>query len=91
MSEWIGRLEAMKRCRTVSELVERHGKPAHKDRVEDPATEIWHYPLGISGGTLYGIHVAVRGEDAPMAYMHMEPTSEADTVAPRRWWELWQR
>ena len=76
----------MKRCRTLAELVAGHGEPAHKLR--DPALEIWHYPLGIAGGTLYGIHVAVRGEEVPMAYIALEPTNKPDTVAARPWWRF---
>jgi len=52
--------------------------------------EIWHYPLGIAGETLYSIHVAVDGDNAPMAYMHLEPTDQPDTVAAARpWWRFW--
>jgi hypothetical protein len=87
LPEWMRRLEAIKQCRTSAELLARHGEPAHK--LEDPALEIWHYPLGIAGGTLYSIHVAVAGDDAPTAYLHVEPTSEPDTVAPRPWWRFW--
>lgn len=87
LAEWTRRLEAMKQCRTSAELVVRHGQPAHK--LVDPAMEIWHYPLGISGGTLYSIHVAVRGDDAPMAYMHVETTDLPDTVPARPWWQFW--
>jgi hypothetical protein len=87
LAEWTRRLEAMKRCGTAADLLARHGEPAH--RLTDHAMEIWHYPLGIAGGTLYSIHVAVEGDNAPMAYLHVEPTDKADTVAPRPWWRFW--
>jgi hypothetical protein len=86
LADWARLLEAMKRCRTSAELVERHGQPTHK--LKDPAVEIWHYPLGIARGTLYSIHVAVDDADAPMAYMHVEPTDKPDTVAARPRWRL---
>lgn len=65
--------------RTPAELVARRGEPAH--RLDDPAMHIWHYPLGIAGGTLYSVHVAGVRDDTPMTYMHVKPTSEADTMA----------
>jgi hypothetical protein len=87
LAEWTRRLEAMQECRTSTELVARHGEPAHK--LTDPAMEIWHYPLGIADATLYSIHVAVDGDNAPMAYMHVEPTDKPDTVMARPWWKFW--
>ena len=52
--------------------------------------EIWHYPLGVLAGTLYSIHVAVSANAAPMAYMHMEPSSAPDTAKGKRpWWRFW--
>ena len=87
LAEWTTRLEAMKQCRTTAELLDRHGAPAHK--LQEPAMEIWHYPLGIAGGTLYSIHVAVAGDAAPTVYMHLEPTNEPDTTDRRPWWRFW--
>lgn len=87
LTEWMRRIEAMRKCRTSAELVARHGEPKHK--VEDPAMQIWHYPLRIADGTLYSIHVAIAGDAAPMPYMHVEPTNEPDTAATRPWWRFW--
>jgi hypothetical protein len=84
-SAWVERLAAFKRFATAAELAQAH-PPAHKTR--SGGTEIWHYPLGVTGGTLFAIHVAVAdaGADAPapMAYMHMEPTGAPDTVQTNR-------
>lgn len=77
----------MKQCRNHGELIARHGMRSH--RVSAPAMEILHYPLGIHGGTLYSIHVAIVNQDAPTAYMHVEPTSLLDTVAALPWWRFW--
>ena len=88
-SEWVERLAAFKRFTSAAELAESHA-PAHK--IQSPGMEIWHYPLGANGGMLYAIHVAVSPGHAPMAYMHMEPTSVADTVQlkeSRPWWRFW--
>ena len=71
----------------MASLVTALSPAAHK--LTDPAMEIWHYPLGIAAKTLYSIHVAVDGDSAPMAYMHVEPTDQPDTVAARPWWKFW--
>jgi hypothetical protein len=71
LRQWCVRLEKMKRCRTVSELIDQFGEPAHT--VQTEGMEIMHYPLGIKGGFLYSIH-AVKSQDAiSQVYMHMEP------------------
>ena len=80
--EWIHRLEAMKRFRSAGELARECGLPPHK--VQEDAMEIWHYPLGMAGGTLYGIHVAVVGDEAVQTYMFMEPSDGPDTARQRR-------
>jgi len=88
--EWTDRLEAMRQFRTAAELALAHGPPPHKQRHED--MEIWHYPLGVTNGMLYSIHVAVFGEDASQIYMHMEPSDAPATVAPQRkrpFWRFW--
>jgi hypothetical protein len=73
--EWCVRLEEMKRCTTLKELVERFGQPAHK--IQTGEIEILHYPLGISDGLLYAVH-AVSSQDAvSQVYMHMEPSHDA--------------
>lgn len=77
----------MQRCGSTAELVGSYGEPAHK--VAEPGMQIWHYPLGIAKGTLYSVHVAVTGESAPMAYMHMEPSGLPDTASGRPWWKFW--
>jgi hypothetical protein len=85
---WTRRLKAMKRCSTAKKLLAKHGQPAHK--VKDAGVEIWHYPLGIAGGALYSIHVAIEEDAPPMAYMALELTDQPDTTAPRPWWKFWQ-
>src|SRR6202030_2204968 len=60
--EWIARLEAMRQIRSSGELAREHGTPPHKQVHGE--MEIWHYPLGVAGGMLYSIHVAVVGDDA---------------------------
>ena len=87
-SEWIERVNAFKAFASSRELAAVHPPP---HRMASGETEIWHYPLGVIAGTLYSIHVAVSGKDAPMAYMHMEPSDAPDTVAaPKRpWWQFW--
>lgn len=85
---WIQRLESMKRCGSAAELTREFGSPPHKSHHGD--MEIWHYPLGVAGGMLYSIHVAVVGDDASQTYMHMEPSDAPDTIPQRRpWWRLW--
>jgi hypothetical protein len=71
--QWCARLEKMKRCRTVSELVGQFGQPAH--RVQAGDMEILHYPLGITGGLLYTIHAVNSSGALSQVYMHMEPAS----------------
>ena len=86
-SEWVERLTAFKAFSSAAELEKLH-PPPHK--MASGGTEIWHYPLGVIAGTLYSIHIAVAGNDAPMAYMHMEPSRAPDTVRPQRpWWRFW--
>ena len=80
-SAGVEQLAAFKRFATATELAQAH-PPVHKTR--SGGTEIWHYPLGATGGTLYAIHVAVADAGAPMAYMHMEPTDAPDTVQTNR-------
>lgn len=87
LADWINRLEAMKRCSTTTELLGRHGEPAH--RLKDSGVEIWHYPLGVADGSLYAIHVAVGSDGVPMAYMHLEPTTMPNPVKVRPWWRFW--
>ena len=53
---WQRRLQQMKECKSIAELVRQHGEP-HK--IPQAGFEIWHYPLGVAGGTLYSIHVSV--------------------------------
>ena len=69
--QWCVRLEEMKRCCTVSELVDRFGEPAHK--VQTGNLEILHYPLGIAGGFLYAIHAVNSQGAVSQVYMHTEP------------------
>jgi hypothetical protein len=86
--EWIERVNAFKAITSPREL-EAAYPPPHK--MASAGMEIWHYPLGVVAGTLYAIHVAVSGNDAPMAYMHMEPSDAPDTVAAPKhpWWRFW--
>jgi hypothetical protein len=70
--EWCVRLEEMKRCRKVSELVDRFGQPAHT--VQTGNLEILHYPLGITGGLLYAAHAVSSQGAVSQVYMHMEPS-----------------
>ena len=46
-------------------------QPAHKVQTGD--LEILHYPLGIAGGVLYGIHAVNSQGAVSQIYMHMEP------------------
>jgi len=85
--DWVDRLAALKRFSSAAELAEAY-PPTHK--VQRGTMEIWHYPLGVAGGMLYRIHVALAGEGAPQAYMHMEPSEAPDTFRkPRPWWRFW--
>jgi hypothetical protein len=72
--QWCVRLEKMKRCRTVSELVDQFGQPAHT--IQTGGMEIMHYPLGITGGLLYTVHAVHNHGSVSQIYMHMEPASE---------------
>jgi hypothetical protein len=74
--EWIERVNAFKAFASPCELAAAH-PPPHK--MASGEMEIWHYPLGVVAGAVYSIHVAVSGDDAPIAYMHMEPTAAPDT------------
>jgi hypothetical protein len=89
-AEWLGRLEAMKEIGRPTDLIDKFGLAPHK--VQHGEMEIWHYPLGVVGGMLYSIHVAVVNDDASQIYMHMEPSTAPDTLRglPRRpWWRFW--
>ena len=82
--DWLELVATMKSFSSAADLAE-HYPPDH--RVQQGGMEIWHYPLGVAGGTRYSIHVALAGEDAPQVYMHMVPTGEPDTVRDQRpWW-----
>src|SRR5580692_9297207 len=74
---WQRRLQQMKECKSIAELARQHGEPPHK--VPQDGFEIWHYPLGVAGGTLYSIHVSVWPDQTSRIYMDMEPTSALDT------------
>ena len=75
----------MKRVQSAFSLENEHGAPPHKQQHGE--VEIWHYPLGIVGGMMYAIHVAVVGDDASQTYMFTEPSESPDTVHSRRpWW-----
>ncbi len=91
-TEWVERLEALKAFKSATELSTVH-PPQHEDRT--PTMNIWHYPLGVVGGTFYAIHVAVPDGKAPMAYMYMQPSDLPDTVevtsVARPWWRFWER
>jgi uncharacterized lipoprotein YbaY len=88
LREWLNLLEQMKRCASVAELTMQHGSPHHKEQHE--SMEIWHYPLGIAGGVLYSIHVAVTPDQSMQVYMHMVPTRDAPAPVPKRpWWKFW--
>jgi hypothetical protein len=86
--EWIRQLEAMKRFHSAAALAKEYGPPPHK--VRQGELEIWHYPLGVLGGMLYSVHIAVEGDEASQTYMAMEPSNASDTVRPLRpWWRFW--
>ncbi len=78
---WQRRLQQMKECKSITDLVRLHGEPPHK--VPQEGFEVWHYPLGVAGGTLYSIHVSVWPDQARQIYMHMEPTSLPETPVER--------
>jgi hypothetical protein len=85
--EWVERLNAFQAFTSAAELEKSHPPP---HRIAAGEMEIWHYPLGVLAGTLYSIHVAVSANAAPMAYMHMKPSSAADTAKGKRpWWPFW--
>jgi hypothetical protein len=81
LQAWQRHLQQMKACKSIADLVRQHGEPSHK--VPQDGFEIWHYPLGVAGGTLYSIHVSVWPDQRSQIYMHMEPTSAPDTPAQR--------
>jgi hypothetical protein len=74
MDQWRQRLQAVKSCHSTDEVVRTLGSPDRK--VPERGREIWHYPLGVVGGSLYSIHV-VAGEGAlNEAYMHATPAGD---------------
>src|SRR5215469_14865023 len=81
LQAWQRRLQEMKACKSVTELVRQHGEPSHK--VPQDGFEIWHYPLGVASGMLYSIHVSVWPNQSSQIYMHMEPTSAPETPTAR--------
>ena len=86
---WQRRVVKMQQCSRVSDLLARHGEPHHK--VPQKGFEIWHYPLGVSAGMLYSVHVSVQPDQSCQAFMFMEPTDLGDSPAARRWWQFWKR
>ena len=88
LETWSRRLVAMQGCKSIADLVERYGEPHHK--VRQDGFEIWHYPLGVTGGMLYSVHVSVW-PDKFQAYMFFEPTSLSDSPRQRAWWQFWKR
>jgi hypothetical protein len=78
---WEQQLQAMKRCRNITELVSRFGEPHH--RVQQQGFEIWHYPLGVASGMLYSIHVSVWPDQRSQIYLFFEPTDLADSPLGR--------
>jgi hypothetical protein len=84
---WEQQALEMREARSLGELVTRFGEPSHKE--QHLGAEIWHYPLGAESGWLYSVHVSVSPDQQFQAYMHVEPTTIADS--PRRsWWRLWR-
>ena len=71
MKDWEKQALAMREASSIDELVERYGEPHHKETLPD--MEIWHYPLGAGGGTLYSVHVSVFPDRTFQAYLHMQP------------------
>ncbi len=87
LQRWEKQALEMRGSASVAALVSRYGEPHHKEQQD--GFEIWHYPLGAASGVLYSVHVSVWSEQKFQAYMHMEPTSIADS--PRRvWWKFWR-
>ena len=80
LQRWEKQALDMRESKSVAELVARYGQPDHKEQFDN--FEIWHYPLGALSGTLYSVRVSVWPDQTFQAYMHMEPTSSADS--PRR-------
>lgn len=74
----------MQACKTVADLVARHGEAHHK--VPQKGFEIWHYPLGVEKGMLYSIHVSVWPNGPRRAYLFFEPTSLPDSPPPVERW-----
>jgi len=72
LPHWQRLLQQMQQCKTVADLVARHGEAHHKD--PQKGFEIWHYPLGVEQGQLYSIHVAIYPEGPRQAYLFFEPT-----------------
>ena len=89
LQQWEQRLQQMKECRSITDLVRQFGEASHK--VPEDGFEIWHYPLGADSGNLYSIHVSVWPDQSSQIYMHMEPTKVPD--APRQYpsWMFWRR
>ena len=81
LQAWELRLQDMKACTSIAELVRQFGEPSHK--VPQDGFEIWHYPLGVAAGTLYSIHVSVWPDQTRKIYMHMEPSNAPDTPVQR--------
>ncbi len=84
---WARRLARMKACKTVAQLVNKHGEPSHK--TQQAGFEIWHYPQGVAEKMLYSIHVTVRPGEAPAAYMFIEPTDLPNSPSPPERWQRW--
>lgn len=86
LPNWQRLLQQMQQCKTVADLVARHGEAHHKD--PQNGHEIWHYPLGVENGLLYSIHVPIWPEGPRQAYLFFEPTvlPESTPLAPD-----WQR
>ncbi len=87
LKTWECRLQQMKDCKSVAELVSRFGQPPHKDQQDE--FEIWHYPLGAADGKLYSIHVSVWPDQFSQIYLFFEPTHLGDSPAPRARWQRW--
>jgi hypothetical protein len=89
LQQWERRLQQMRDCKRVADLVRQYGEPPHK--VSQDGFEIWHYPLGAEAGMLYSIHVSVWPDQSPQIYLHMEPTDVQDSAPHRPWWMFWKR
>ena len=84
---WEQQALEMRKANSLADLVKRFGEPPHKQ--QHAGIEMWHYPLGVESGWLYSVHVSVSPDQQFDAYMHLEPTSLADS--PRRpWWQFWR-